>query len=864
MKTPDLIFIERYEKFTNKYVSKKLLRHFLEANKEIINKIKTGGFISKYHNKCLKLIKNIDYYTDKKNSIIVDREIEENKVYFDNLFKGIDDNIMLDDEQRRAVVSDEDYMMVIAGAGSGKTTTMAAKVKYLVDIKKVDPDEILLISYTNKAVDELKQRVNKDFKIPVKVSTFHKFGIDILRSNTEEELQISTNPYSIISKYMVDVLGNDKELLEKFMRFFIYYFDVPTSALKFENLNQYHDYKRRDDFITLKSRLENDNNQIIDNRKKIGISIKGEFLRSSEEVMIANFLYLNGIDYEYEKPYPYRHNSYRQNPDFTIVYNEKTYYLEHFGIDKNNNNKMYSASDCRKYYKNMESKRKMHQVYNTTLLTTYSGSDLIDELKKQLELYNIPLRPKSNEEIYHMITNTSKDSYYNRFIYFCIDFIKGFKRKGYNENNLRDLKIQYKENERISMFLNFFEVMYEFYQKEMLQTSSIDFEDMINKTYDILCNTSRDKLNLNYSYIIIDEYQDISIQRFNLTKKVSELSEAKVVAVGDDWQAIFAFTGSDVSLFTEFKNLMGYGEELQITHTYRNSQELIDIAGSFVMKNRKQIKKRLKSNKKLPKPVKILLYDDTMSKLKNKIEQINLAIKEIYLRHGDKKSILMIGRYNFDKDFLFRSKEYIDLGNDKIKSKNFPNIDITFLSAHSSKGLGYDSVIIVNGSEGVYGFPSQIKDDEILKVVATEDKSYKDAEERRLFYVALTRTKNNVYIIAPVTNASSFIKELSEYKEVEIINKTGIRFYYNTERCPICGGNLVKRRNVYIKNYYECTNEKELCDFSTNNLKFKKRIRPCLKCNGYLVTKKNKSSDRYFVGCSNYDLNGCNYTEEIR
>jgi DNA helicase-4 len=391
---------------------------------------------------------------------------------------------------------------------------------------------------------------------------------------------------------------------------------------------------------------------------------------------------------------------------------------------------------------------------------------------------------------------------------------------------------------------------------------------MINNSYDLLKNIEKDQIDLNYKYIIIDEYQDISIQRFNLTKEVSRLSDAKVIAVGDDWQAVFAFAGSDVTLFTEFKKLMGYGEELQITNTYRNSQELIDIAGRFVMRNSKQIKKRLKAQKSLPKPVVIVNYDDNEEKTFSRAYAVDECIKNIVMEYGDKSSILLIGRYNFDKYHLLNSNLFYEYEQDKIKSLNFPNVKITFLTAHSSKGLGFDNVIIINGSEGIYGFPSQIQNDPIMDIIAVKDNSFKFAEERRLFYVALTRTKNKVYIITPNNNPSSFLTELKDYPNVEIVFGTKKNFGQREDLCPACNHPLIRKsfNSLNIRNLYECSNEKELCDFKTNNLILKKKIEVCSECkDGFLVIKQNAESKKYFLGCTNYkkDKSGCNNAKTI-
>ena len=269
---------------------------------------------------------------------------------------------------------------------------------------------------------------------------------------------------------------------------------------------------------------------------------------------------------------------------------------------------------------------------------------------------------------------------------------------------------------------------------------------MINDAHFYLQEIEKQGISLPYKYIIIDEFQDIARQRFNLTKRLSQITQAKVVAVGDDWQSIYAFSGSDITLFTRFLELMGAGTELKITHTYRNSQELIDIAGGFVQQNSTQIRKQLISPKHLENPIVLEVFDDSvkpMNQLANTVEKI---IGEILVEYGTRSSILLIGRYNYDMYKLYRTGCFSELPGGLVKSKKYPNANITFMTAHSSKGLGYDNVILINMIEGKFGFPCQIEDDPIIKLVTYEDKSMPFAEERRLFYVAITRAEDHCFL----------------------------------------------------------------------------------------------------------------------
>lgn len=295
----------------------------------------------------------------------------------------------------------------------------------------------------------------------------------------------------------------------------------------------------------------------------------------------------------------------------------------------------------------------------------------------------------------------------------------------------------------------------------------VDFNDMINYAYKSVRRVKEKNSFLDYNYLIIDEYQDISMQRYNFIKELSDIFSSKIVAVGDDWQAIYGFSGSDVDLFTNFNSLMGYSEILKITKTYRNSQELVDVAGEFVSKNTQQFQKKLQSIKHLNKPIKIVYYSTL---LENDKKETVISIIQRIIKNDKKGNILILGRYNEDIEFLIDNKIFRKGTNDSIVYIPNSNVKIDFLTIHSSKGLGYDNVILINAINGSHGFPSKIKDEPIIDVLNKQSKEKIEyPEERRLFYVALTRTKNSIYILtplAPYSKRSSFVNEIISNKNV--------------------------------------------------------------------------------------------------
>ena len=812
------------------------------------------------------------------NDNYVNQHLQSEKTYLDNILKKVDPAICLDEEQRQVVLSDEDYTLVIAGAGAGKTTTVAAKVKYLVDRKHIDPKQILVISFTNKAVGELRSKINKALNIDCPVTTFHKTGYAILRRQEEERKLIvdSGFMFNVITNYLKGNILENPELVEKLILFFGSYFDAPYEG---DDLNAFFNYIAKADFSTLRGNMAEYTEEIINKRTGKRITIVRETMRSTQEVIIANFLYLNSIDYVYEKPYPFNilrsHKPY--TPDFTITQGGKVAYIEHFGITEDGQNNRYSKDELERYKKAVNDKVLLHREHKTDLIYTFSGykdgRDVLVHLYEKLLEHGFILKERSAKEVFEKIVNTEENRYIANLVKLVCTFIQNFKTNGYSFEQFNSFRFK-SNNVRTKLFLDICEQCYHEYSKRLKEKNAIDFEDMINDSAKIIQEQEINGKKLDFKYIIVDEYQDISRQRFNLTKELSKLCNAKIIAVGDDWQSIYAYAGSDISLFTHFKDTFGYGLELSITKTYRNAQEVIDIAGGFIQKNTAQIRKALVSPKHILNPVIIDTYTEEVDRklyegkggkyflIGKTVERI---IKQIY-QDNPNSSILLLGRYGFDAYNLGKSADFIyDEKSGNLYSRTFENKPIEFMTVHRAKGLGYDNVIIINARNEVYGFPSQVKEDPVLKFVVKDDHSIAYAEERRLFYVALTRTKNRVYIVTPKEHPSEFVVELlKDYPKIKVngdlvLDDTTESMVVN--RCPICGYPLQLRyKKAYGLKLWICSNEPEICDFMTNNLKG--GVLPIMKCDkcrdGYLIVKEGKGSP--FLGCTNYkpDKTGCN------
>lgn len=911
--TPELRKLKEFEVMirsllsADKYVARKDYTWLRDGYKDIyitFSQLVSTGMLNAYcetnHVEPARITQFLNQYSQiaepdsqlfaKHNERFMEQHLRSDKAYLDSILDVVDLNIKLDEEQRKVVLSDEDYMLVIAGAGAGKTTTVAAKVRYLVEKKKIKPEQILVISFTNKAVGELREKINKSLAIPCPVTTFHKTGYAILKRQDEERRTVvdSGFMYYVINNYLKGNILENPELVDKLILFFGSYFDAPYEG---DDLNTFFNYISKADFSTIKGNIDEYTEKIIDQRGRRYVSIVHETLRSCQEVQIANFLYLNNIDYVYEKPYPFNilrsHKPY--TPDFTIAQGDKVAYIEHFGISQDGRNNRYTEDQLNRYKSEINDKILLHRKHNTDLIYTFSsyndGRPLLEHLREELLRHGFELIPRPSREVFDKIVSTEENKYISRLVKLVCTFIQNFKTNGLTVDDFFRFRST-STNERSKLFLTICEQCYYEYAKRLKEKHAIDFEDMINDSARILREEELKGTKLDFRYIIVDEYQDISRQRFNLTKELSRMCNAKIIAVGDDWQSIYAYAGSDITLFTKFKETFGYGLELRITKTYRNAQELIDIAGGFVQKNSSQIRKSLVSPKHIKDPIVIQTYTEDVDREKyegkgGKFFLIGETVQKIMdeiLAVNPKSSILLLGRYNFDAYNLGKSADFVyDEKTGNVWSMKYNAYYFDFMTVHRAKGLGYDNVVVFNNIDNAYGFPSKVEDDPVLRYVVKTDRDIEFAEERRLFYVALTRTKNRVYLVTPQQRPSDFILELiRDYSNIVVRGDIDTERTQNAERkvCPVCGYPLQLRyKKAYGLRLWICTNEPEICDFMTNDLKGNKMsILKCDACrDGYLIVKKGKATSKndgnMFLGCTNYkpDGSGCNrmmtYTE---
>ncbi len=714
------------------------------------------------------------------NSSILDINLEK---YFKEMFLDLDPKIVLDDDQIKAIMSDYDYTLVLAGAGTGKTITMVGKVKYLVDVKKVNPKDILVISYTKKAVEELREIIVDKFNINANVTTFHSLAYKYVReifSNRKCEIIDRNRKEEIFYDYINDLFKNGKiqDLIETFDEKNIKLSNFFYGKYFLDNYKRYKDY---DSFFKKykESKIIEAKNigieKVINNwiLKKLNseyiVTIKGELVKSVGECIIANFLFTHGIEYKYEKVYTELVDDKKiYKPDFTIELLNEEVYIEYFGLNDE------------KYNKITKKKIEYHQSHHNKFIPIYldSQEEIEDVLDLKLRALGFVYKEKDKEEILNQILDNNKLSQIfklKNLFYSAISSIKeSINREKYFDIIMNYINtLTYSKDSHIKQF-KYINDFYVYYSKKIItpEVLGFDYADLIYysnkyiKDMKFLENTS-------YKYIIIDEYQDISDGEYTLTKETSKLCNSKVFAVGDDWQSIYSFRGSNIGYITKFSNYFEKPNIMSITNTHRNSQELIDTAGAFIMENKDQIDKDLISFNHNSRPIRFILYDDRINDEITDYTEEYKCLKKLILKicENDKnKRILILARNNNMIEQCFEvDSDFIDDIGTKVKIKNYENVLIDAMTIHKAKGLTYDEVIIIGMNKN---YPQDLFNRYFINDLfryKPQKESIPFAEERRIFYVALTRTKNNVYILTNrnPNNRSRFVDELIEkYKKV--------------------------------------------------------------------------------------------------
>ncbi len=781
-------------------------------------------------------------FLEKANHTFVTNELSRSRQFFDRI-----EARPLTDEQRRAVVIDGDRNLVVAAAGSGKTSAVVAKAGWLLHRGYRRPAELLLLAFARAARKEMEERLRKrlgdDAARGMTVSTFHSLGMAIIGEAEGQRPALAKaaeddRALTDLLKRIVADLRTDGIISETLLSWFQEQFVPYRSQHEFQTWGAYWDYIRRYEIR----------------------SLRGEQVKSFEECEIANFLYLQGVHYEYERAYEHNTGTPEKGPyrpDFYLP--DAAIYIEHFGIDADGKTAPFVPQE--EYLRSMAWKRQLHAERGTTLIETFSheraAGTLTRNLATKLQAHGVSLSPIPSAEAFAVF---EEQGWIDPFIRLLATFLHHYKGARLTFPEVAARAASAPDRARSEAFLAVFQPVFERYQETLSQSGQIDFHDMIDRAAD---HVEAGRYRSPFGYILVDEFQDISPDRARLLKALLDRSPgSQLFAVGDDWQAIFRFAGSDIGIMRAFREHFGDSENLYLETTFRCADRIAAGATTFILRNPAQIHKTVQSERKAGEPRIHVGFPggQPLSLLKEALDRI----AEDAAKHEGMSTVLLLGRYRHTRP-----------QNMAALARHYPGLRFTYMTVHGSKGLEADYVVLLGLCSGKYGFPAEIDDDPLLDLVLASAEGYPNAEERRLLYVAVTRARRHVFLLAEGGPPSVFARELvRDGYDVTVFG----RLPGSDVPCPVCvEGRLTRRENRQTgglfygcSNYPYCEYRQRPCPDCGKGLVVKtdgdfrcrdcgQAIESCPRCSGWLQARMGQYGR--FLGCTSFPA--CGYTRDI-
>lgn len=776
------------------------------------------------------------------------REFAEHNISYiakqKELMRGFFDTVeknSLTEEQIEGCICMDDAVQIVAAAGSGKTSTMVAKVGYALSAGLVKPEQILILAFNRTVAEELQFRIadrlasfeNID---AVTIKTFNAFGLSVIASATKRKPSLADWAQQ----------GRDVEMILRIIN------DLRQSNAKFRHeWDLFRIVYGRDighmDAPPVYNAFSNGRPGIL--------TANGDVVRSQEERMIADRLFLYGIDYRYEQKYEHdtvteHHGQYR--PDF--YYPEIDLYHEHFALNENGSPPLHFTGD---YLSGVTWKRKLHEKMGTRLLETTSfeirGEDGLEVLISKLEKEGITLdfNPERPAKGQSPVTNKQLANTLRVFQ-------QHVKSNGLSHQKLREIASSERSHpDRQMKFLSLYGQISDEWERRLREIECVDFDDMLLMATEHIATK---RFSSPYTMILTDEFQDTSQSKVNLLKTLlkSAGDQPHLCVVGDDYQGINRFAGADISVMTEFDKVFDHSTRLMLNTTFRCPAHLCDASSEFIQTNPRQITKSVKTTNTYVKKS-LLAYAATSQELARFRLEEDLKSMDGFVRNGSLKAdggaaikVMLLGRYNRDEPPELSRWQ-----------RQFGScLDIEFRTIHASKGLEADYVMLLNLIEGSMGFPSQITDDPLLQLAMPEPDPFPLAEERRLFYVALTRARRQVRIFTELSRPSRFLCELVQNKAVEIETESG-----PISVCPKCGQGAMKVQSGKFGLFEVCSSSPQ-CNYKRNapngslrpvtamsSQRLKEKMDAgaiCPICNIGAMVVRSKGSEKPFLGCSKY------------
>ena len=685
----------------------------------------------------------------------------------------------LNKQQKAAVTAEDKRVIVIAGAGSGKTQTLLQKILYLINEKNVKPSEILAITFTKNAANEMIDRLilsidfdghykdilqNKKLSESTKhthrrkqivktgwirnltIRTFHSLCYSILRTygvsefdnkfkiitdtgHLDEEMSsitASETTYTALHKVLIDCCS-EKDYLIELKRYVL-------------------------DYLVDKLHLPQRSALALSSDNKIYTSLNGTKVRSKSEQYIADWLYRHNIKFVYEPKVTFQEKEFY--PDFFIP--DANLYIEHIS----------------NLSKGSGFKEKQFNIAGKLLVKTY------EEMTRDTSLFNLALERIIRNRLpdgfdvdavlYYEEEFRNRHHEIRNFLRQLIRVIDMIKVDGLSMKDIAQ-KASLDPHQRIRDFYKLVLPLVDKFETYCTDRSYLDFNDLNIKAIHLLKNSEeiRHKFFQQYKYVLVDEFQDVNKIQVSFIKTLMN-PDAQLFCVGDDWQSIYGFRGADVQYIVEFTRFFKDARCISLDTNYRSTPNIVDASSEVIRNNRFMVDKVIKAQKKSRKKIEVYSAIDFE-------DGVDFAVQEV-------KELLAQGIPNDQILFLYRRSKMFEPYRERFKKEK---IHVSAKTIHAAKGLESKAVFIVGLTQGSGGFPDVWLDDRIYQTIRPVKYDILLEEERRLFYVALTRAEDILYLITEKGNESMFIDEIPPSYKV-LFSKSLQSVLPIKVHCPSC------------------------------------------------------------------------------
>ncbi|HAV72691.1 MAG TPA: helicase IV [Stenotrophomonas sp.] len=674
----------------------------------------------------------------------------------------------LTDEQARAVICFDNRVQVVAAAGSGKTSTMVAKAAYAIERGLVAPERIVMLAFNKDAATELQARADRAFQrlgldqVRVEARTFHALGRQIIAQATGQMPQVpdwavdATQGFHRLAEIIDQLKDRSLHFRTQWDMFrLVFGRDLPVigGSLDAEEWD-----KDGQGYVR---------------------TLQGERVRSIEECVIADWLFYNGVAYTYT-----RRDAFDAGTDAYRQYRSDFYYP---GIALYHDHLTPEGHDRAPAPRRGEpGARDGIARIETTSLQLRTG-ELFVRLGEALSHRGIELDPNPDRELPEGGAAPMPDS---DLIGLVRTFISHAKSNALHVEDmverLRRLPDDHFKH-RYRLFLELIIPILDGWDDALVAEGGIDFEDMLNQAAEHL---ELGRYVAPFDLVMADEFQDASRARARLCRALVQAPGKHLFAVGDDWQSINRFAGADVSVMTGFVDWFGQGQVLKLEQTFRCPQALCDVSSAFVSRNPAQIPKEVHSVTPAYGAVLQAFQVASRDRLAGAVEQYlerlhqQLLSGQVPPGRDGKVTVFVLGRYNADRVMLPATW----------RARHGQHMDVSFLTTHRAKGAEADYVILPGMLDR--RFPNTRADDPVLSLAMPDSDAYPLGEERRLFYVALTRARRSVAMFTVQGRRSAFLTELVNEGAVRVTSMAGEAIH--EQACPACKvGVIVPRTGPY-------------------------------------------------------------------